>query len=231
MTYVGSKKSRKQLAHRNDCHHAARIRAPYLVSFADAKEAMNAGRHFCWHCAPLAAAFQADRSGLEAYADAHGLQLYLGDEVLHIISAYDCWRILLDPAGSGKLHLYHRNRRTSSADRDALVPGYHRQRVFETSIACYLVDIVSHDRYRGRQAQCAAAPETIPTAELPAWLAKKRGISPKAPPKQQQRPGKAGAEARQRKRKRYEAEQKRRHKNAQTRRVLDLLAELEAAHA
>lgn len=147
--FVYSLQSHRKIAHFPHCKIIRRIAKKNRCTFSSLEEMQKCGYHLCNCCSPMAQKYRKEKKALNTFCKNHQLQLTLLNDVIHIISRHDCWRILIKGSPK-KFFLYHKNteNRIGKQRTPSIVPGFHSQPFHADSILKYLVYIAEHDMFR-----------------------------------------------------------------------------------
>ena len=141
--------SHRKIVHHPHCRILQKIPKESRLNFKDIKKAKKEGYRLCYCCSPVAGKYRKEEADISNYCKESGITVRLQDEVIHIISRHDCWRII-SLGEEKKLVLFHKNRQHRYFDRKhpVIINGFHLQPCNYGSILGYLEYISSHDRYR-----------------------------------------------------------------------------------
>ncbi len=148
MCYVCTKSSK--VLHIKQCGHMKNVPKENQVVFNkdDLNDAFLNGYGLCRDCSRIGRKLKKEHRAIDDLCSQNEI-LYdynRTEDCLDISSRSGKWKIII----AGKHHvmfLYHRNTHFTSG---GIVPGYHSQKVRETTIEGYLQYIVEHDDYRNK---------------------------------------------------------------------------------
>lgn len=144
-----SEKTHRKIVHFSQCKVLKKIPEERLLCFQDLKQAKEHGYRLCKCCPSLAREYRKDQAEIDSYCRKAGFMFKLQDDVIHIISKHDCWRLIFD-AQHNKMKLFHKNtqQRYFKKKKPVIINGFHVQPCHYKSVLEYLKYISSHDQYR-----------------------------------------------------------------------------------
>ncbi len=184
--------SHRKIVHLSHCKVLRRIPKESRRSFESLEEAKAHGYRLCRCCPSIAQKYRKERNQVKRFCRDHDFTFMLLNDVIHVISRHDCWRIIT--CGNNKrLFLYHKN--TAKCIRDekmpGIIPGYHSQNCRSGTILGYLKYINYHDRYRDKhpctESKAPARNKACPASKKTAKKNEKENI---AAVSQKNKPGK-----------------------------------------
>ena len=149
--FTGSTHSNRKVVHTAHCWHMKRMNPDWQISFPTLGEALAAGYSVCGCCSRMGKHYYREKFQIDRYCKAHGLQHFIRDGRLYIISKEDTvWRIVQGGKSKDAFFLQHENFKGARYIRRN-VPywdrKFHSQRVRKESITEYLEYIEGHDEY------------------------------------------------------------------------------------
>lgn len=169
---IYSKKSHRKIFHLPDCKIIQRVSEENRCTLENPEQARELGYRICKCCPPTGQKYIREYKEIKTFCRNAGFTYALQDDEIHIISRYDCWKIIT--AGKkNEMFLYHKNTKAKRVkeSQPVVIAGYHLQACRYESIVEYLEYIRSHDQYR-------ELPRTINTTheqEMPEWKILKYG--------------------------------------------------------
>lgn len=110
------------------------------------EQARAEGLQACEFCSPMGVRYQKVCTQAEEFCSTRGMECEMQDGILVVETFIGTWKLVA--VDDGKMILYHKNVRKNHHTTGVDIPGYHRQRVFKTTIMEYLEYIIQHDLYR-----------------------------------------------------------------------------------
>ncbi len=146
MCYICGK-SRNKIAHSQNCGYVKLIPVENRKVFERRQMANDAGYEYCKCCSSIMKYVRNEKRALEDYCRATGIRYTFnrGDGSLDIKSKIDDWKIITKGVNNVVM-LYHKNQ--YDGEEESVIPGYHRQKVFRTSLVKYMEYIAGHDIFR-----------------------------------------------------------------------------------
>lgn len=146
---VYSAKSSRKIVHKSHCKVIQRISKENRRSIGSIEKAQELGYRFCLCCSSMAKRYRKEKNEAESFCNENQMNIRIKDEVIHVISRHDCWRII-ENGNNKKIFLYHKNTesRRYKEKYQNLVPGFHWQKFKAENIMEYLKYIKEHDDYR-----------------------------------------------------------------------------------
>lgn len=138
--------SKKKIVHTAECRFVNKNESKHWKTFDTLEQAYVKGYRRCKCCSPMGKRFRKERKQIKDFHREHGVRSYLWNDQIEVVTLYSQWKII---EGEGEILLYHQNTDPNrKASIQSAIKGFHLQRVFKTSIAAYLQEIVAHDDYR-----------------------------------------------------------------------------------
>ena len=124
-----SKKSHRKIVHLSHCKIFLRVPMENRCSFESLEQAQEQGYRLCNCCPPAAQAFRKEQAEIKSFCKDTDFTCILKNNEIHIISKYDCWRIIAEE-NSNNLFLYHKNTKVwkSKQSQPSGLAGYHVQK-------------------------------------------------------------------------------------------------------
>ena len=144
--FVYNALSARKTVHTRECRVVSRIDSENLRTFQTLIDANRCGYHMCSICDPLGIQYKREAEQIVKYSRENNLDVKLHEGIIHIISRHDCWRIITE-GRNNQMFLYHRNRNKWLYKKDtSAIPSFYRQMDCKVNtILGYLEYIVKYD--------------------------------------------------------------------------------------
>ena len=140
--YIASSITKK--AHKQDCRYCKRINKEHQVQYEHTDDAINAGNILCQHCSPVKERMVKNKEKIACLGSRFKLKYELKDGILIVNDGLSKWKVYYSTKRR-KLVAYHENHiKAPDEISNPAFSGYHRQKVWLTSIVEVFEYITDH---------------------------------------------------------------------------------------
>lgn len=130
--YIASSIAKR--AHKQDCRYCKSIKKEHQVQYEHTDDAINAGNLLCQYCSPMKARMVKNKEKIECFGSRFKLKYEMKDGILLVNDGLSKWKIYYSTK-KRKMIAYHENHiKAPDEIANPAFSGYHRQKVWLTSI-------------------------------------------------------------------------------------------------